>query len=135
MINIHCTVDNLDVPFEKKDKVKRVLLWDSDAKSWKTRRFSVFGVKWDKTLNKWIHESEDGIPIKLINKYRRIYLDVPFDDKDFVKKNGGRWDAKKKKWHTIASNDELLCYMPDDYLYESLKSTFHFDEKDISEWK
>ena len=127
-------VDFLDIPFDMKDKFKRILLWDSENKSWKTRRFSALSIKWDNYNNKWYDELDEK-PIDIINQYRRIYLNVPFDDKDFVKNNGGRWDAKKKKWHTIASNDELLCYMPDDYLYESLKLTFHFDEIDISEWK
>ena len=134
LFDLHCTVDYLDVPFEMKDTVKRILLWDNDKKFWKTKRFSISGVKWDKKSCRWIHEGDEG-PFELINKYRRIYLDVPFDDRDFAKNNGGRWDPKKKKWHTIASNDDLVCYMPDDYLYESLKSTFHFDNIDISEWK
>jgi hypothetical protein len=128
------TVDYLDIPFEMKDQYKRYLLWDSRIKSWETRRFSAFGIRWNNKKKEWYHD-QDEAPTEVINKYRRIYLDVPFDEKDFVKENGGRWDANKKKWHTIASNEALQKYMPENYLYEELKSYFHFDEKEISSWK
>jgi hypothetical protein len=46
----------------------------------------------------------------LTEKYsdHRIYLNVPFDDKDDVKANGGRWDADKKKWYTYNYNEYLV---------------------------
>ena len=31
--------------------------------------------------------------------YQKIYLDVPYEKKDLIKKMGGRWDYKKKKWY------------------------------------
>lgn len=39
--------------------------------------------------------------------YARIYLNVPFKEKDVAKANGARWDPKKKKWWTNALTPEL----------------------------
>ena len=42
---------------------------------------------------------------------KNIYLGVPFGDKEEAKKLGAKWDPKKKKWYTTASNpgkQELL---------------------------
>ena len=35
---------------------------------------------------------------------KNIYLQVPFGDKDEAKGLGAKWDPKKKKWYTTASN-------------------------------
>jgi len=34
----------------------------------------------------------------------RVYLYVPFDDKDYAKELGCRWDSKLKKWYCIDSD-------------------------------
>ena len=34
----------------------------------------------------------------------KIYLAVPFEDKDIVKGQGGQWDFKKKKWYIMSDN-------------------------------
>ena len=135
-MNMFCgktSVSFLDVPFDEKDQWKKYLMWDSEYKTWETRRFSAFGIKWDYKNKKWYDESEEA-PIELVNKYKRIYLIVPFDDKDFVKTNGGRWDPIKKQWHTIASNEALQKYMPENYLYEAVKCNLHYDNFDIEKW-
>ena len=134
IFSANTSVNFLDIPFDMKDKFKRILLWDSENKSWKTRRFSALSIKWDNDNNKWYDETDEK-PIDIINQYRRIYLNVPFDDKDFVKTNGGRWDGNKKKWHTIASNEALQKYMPEDHLYNELKSYFYCDNIKITELK
>ena len=76
IFSANTSVDFLDIPFEMKDTYKKYLLWDSDNKSWKTRRFSALGLKWSNTNKEWYDETEET-PIKVINQYRRIYLNVP----------------------------------------------------------
>jgi hypothetical protein len=34
----------------------------------------------------------------------KIYLAVPFENKDEVKAQGGQWDFKKKKWYIMSDN-------------------------------
>ena len=126
------SVSYLDIPFDEKDQYKKKLIWDCDAKSWRTRKFSALTIKWSNKNKKWYDEIDEA-PMGVINTYKRIYLDVPFDDKDYVKKHGARWDNIKKKWYTIASNYLLEKYMPENYLYEACKSEFMFDEILISQ--
>lgn len=38
----------------------------------------------------------------------KIYLDVPFAQKDEAKALGARWDAVKKKWYATATKDIAL---------------------------
>jgi hypothetical protein len=38
----------------------------------------------------------------------KIYLDVPFAQKDEAKALGARWDAVKKKWYATANKDITL---------------------------
>jgi ribonuclease HI len=35
---------------------------------------------------------------------KKIYLNVPYSEKDLVKTKGGRWDAEKKKWYIFENN-------------------------------
>jgi len=43
--------------------------------------------------------------------YTKIYLNVPYKDKDDAKKHGAKWDPKKKKWYTFKMLPELELYM------------------------
>ena len=78
----------LQVPYNEKDLVKESCLWNKERKQWYTFEFMKH----------------------LTEKYseHRIYLNVPYDDKDDVKANGGRWDADKKQWFTYAFNTYLI---------------------------
>ena len=40
--------------------------------------------------------------------YSRVYLNVPFRDKDFAKANGAKWDKERKKWFTAETNHTLI---------------------------
>ena len=134
LFKCNTSVSYLDIPFDEKDQYKKRLIWNCDSKCWRTRMFSALTIKWSNKNKKWYDEIDEA-PMGVINTYKRIYLDVPFDDKDYVKKHGARWDSNKKKWHTIASNYLLEKYMPENYLYEACKSEFMFDEILISQWK
>jgi ribonuclease HI len=41
----------------------------------------------------------------------RIYLDVPYEEKDIVKSNGAKWDPSKKKWWVYDTNPETEKYV------------------------
>ena len=41
---------------------------------------------------------------KTFIKQNKIYLNVPYSEKDAVKAKGGRWDADKKKWYIFENN-------------------------------
>ena len=36
----------------------------------------------------------------------KLYLDIPYDDKDRGKRLGTKWDPKKKKWYIMSDMDE-----------------------------
>ena len=47
----------------------------------------------------------------------RIFLNVPFDEKDFVKKLGAKWDGKERGWWIALSADreDLRRWLPRKY--------------------
>lgn len=53
----------------------------------------------------------------------RVQLIVPFEEKDFCKEHGGRWDPDAKEWYTETINDELEKY-------RAIKIYVPFEEKD-----
>ncbi len=55
------------------------------------------GVDWKK--------KEDG------ERNKRIYLKVPYGEKEDVKKLGGRWDINNKKWYIMKGNRHLTQCM------------------------
>ena len=40
-------------------------------------------------------------------KNSRIYFNVPFIQKDEIKRLGGRWDKNKKKWYVLENNKNI----------------------------
>lgn len=38
------------------------------------------------------------------DKNTRIYVEVPFSEKDIIKELGGRWDVSKKQWYIISDS-------------------------------
>jgi hypothetical protein len=35
----------------------------------------------------------------------RVYLDVPYSDKDLAKRRGAKWDAQRKRWYVMSTPD------------------------------
>jgi len=81
------------------------------------------GAKWDLSCKKWYYEdnitdvnkkaileieaislnnvpSDDGIDVDIHNK---IYVKIPFKNKDAVKKFGCRWEPEKKSWYYMSN--------------------------------
>ena len=42
--------------------------------------------------------------ISNVQMKEKIYLEVPFKDKDIVKEKGAKWDKAEGKWYTYESN-------------------------------
>ena len=82
----------LKVPFADKDEVKSLgARWDMEMKSWYAPDDA------DKsTFSKW--ESHDP-SVRTEQTGTKVYLTVPFSEKDEVKAAGGRWDNDKKMWY------------------------------------
>jgi ribonuclease HI len=91
------------------------------------------GAKWDINKKKWYYDdniSEDNIKsikeIEILSETKKvndescegneeknnsennskIYIKIPFKNKDSVKKLGGRWDPEKKSWYYLSTLDE-----------------------------
>ena len=83
------------------------------------------GAKWDLKEKKWYYEddisddnkqainmlelectnSKDLVPIIEEKEVQKIYLNIPFKNKDAAKKLGARWDAAIKRWYYVSSLD------------------------------
>jgi len=61
--------------------------------------------------------SSSEIITTLILYYTKIYLDIPYSEKDEEKKKGIKWDANKKKWYIYHTNNNL------DYFIDKYKIT------------
>ena len=44
---------------------------------------------------------------KKIESNKKIYLNLPYDEKDEGKRLGTRWDPKKKKWYILSNLEEI----------------------------
>ena len=86
----------LSVPFEDKDKAKTLgARWDSQKKCW-----YVPAGKDLSSFAKWMSGN------KAVKSIKKIYLTVPFEDKDKAKGLGARWDMDKKKWYIMSNTDQ-----------------------------
>lgn len=83
----------LSVPFDDKDEAKRLgARFDGNKKCW----YAPAGSDLSK-FSKWM--SGD----KAVKSIKKLYMTVPFDDKDKAKSLGARWDMDKKKWYIMSN--------------------------------
>lgn len=54
-------------------------------------------IKWDKTAKLWYTPNKDTYDN--LELFHILYFNVPFKDKDIVKKYGYRWDGSTKHWY------------------------------------
>lgn len=88
----------IKVPFADKDAVKSLgARWDMDMKSWYIPDDAS-----SETFSKW--ESHDP-SVKVEETGTKIYLNVPFAEKDEVKNAGGRWDGDRRQWYYLSDKD------------------------------
>ena len=43
--------------------------------------------------------------------YGRVYLIIPFSDKDQIKSYGGIWDNTQKKWYVSNNNENIVIIL------------------------
>ena len=64
----------------------------------------------DKLANESI--GEEYVPYKKkVKEKKRIYLNVPFGEKDEAKKMGARWESSKKRWYVNDDNKHKVQMM------------------------
>lgn len=85
-------MQRLEVPYEKKDEVKRM------------------GARWNMSNKCW---ECSVLQTKKFDRFLPVYLDVPFADKDEVKALGAKWDFNAKKWKVAKyqMTEELQKYV------------------------
>jgi hypothetical protein len=95
---------NLDIPYDKKDSInKDGLVWVKEKKIWISKNYT-----YDEVKNlQWI-------------PYIIVYLNSKYEDKDFVKEHGGKWDPDIKQWYTNINNTMLKDFMK----YNSLEEMY-----------
>lgn len=79
---------------------KKVKLFHIKAHSGKQDKHSLGNEEADRLANESIGGKQDSRP-----KIIRIYLNVPYAQKEIAKKLGAKWDRSKKKWFTEDINE------------------------------
>ena len=83
----------LYVPFDDKDEAKRLgARFDGQKKCWYVPAGTDLSA-----FSKWMPSSG------AVKSVKKLYLNVPFDDKDKAKSLGARWDGEKKKWYIMSN--------------------------------
>ncbi len=85
----------LNVSFEDKDKVKLLgARWDSNKRMWYVPK------------GQSLEPFAEFVFDKKVTSIKKIFLNVPFDDKDKAKGLGARWDGVEKKWYISSAMDQ-----------------------------
>ena len=84
----------LDVPYAEKDLAKAAgAKWDTTAKRWYAPESGMVN------LEPWIRGSDPAPKSRFVQVAGKVWLDVPFEDKEAAKAAGARWDSKAKSWY------------------------------------
>jgi len=78
-----------------------------------------------------------------MSELKKIYLCVPFDDKEYAKKNGCKWDVEIKRWYILHKEipEELKKYTSkrlgiedkeDIYTYKKNLPSFYEDKVNLN---
>jgi len=109
----HHNKNYINIGFDYKDAVKKLgAKWDLRCKKWYYEdNISEENMKAILEIEKVSLSSEDkagddgeasvaGVDIE---KYKKIYVKIPFHKKNDAKKHGCRWDAEKKSWYYMSN--------------------------------
>ena len=98
----------INVPYKEKDEAKALgARWDKQHQSWYIPR------KMDPAaFAKW---SQNDTPQTALQTQERIYLAVPYNERQVAKAAGARWDKQAKSWYAgpKADMERLQRWMPD----------------------
>ena len=90
----------LDVPFHEKNDAKKLgAKWDQDARKWYAP---------EPVSSQLVSTWGPGAPPRPKKRTVKLYLDVPFEDKDEAKLLGARWDRNAVKWYTQPNMNPIL---------------------------
>ena len=73
-------------------------------------------LKWCPEEKKWAVNDDHPSFNNIVSKYRRVYLQVDYKDKDKVKSHGAKWDFDNKRWYSYMGNQQLIPFMVDEEL-------------------
>ena len=101
----------IHVPYTQKDEVKKLgAKWDRDQKSWFIEPGS------DKQLfQKWLNLQENKNSQAVLDGEKRrgerepesrVYINVPYSQKDEAKDLGAKWDTQEKSWFLKPGTDQ-----------------------------
>lgn len=65
------------------------------------------------STKKWLLSSDHENYEVLKDNFTKVYLVGDYELKDIYKKNGAKWDEKKKYWYTYKINNKLSEYFLD----------------------
>lgn len=104
----------LRVPFAEKDEAKRYgARWDGERRLW-----FYAGAELPDSLKRWMPKpaapAAAPAPAPAAASSDRIYLRVPFDDRESAKRQGARWDPTFRAWFYPGSElpEELKRWLP-----------------------
>nr|WP_267311331.1 zincin-like metallopeptidase domain-containing protein [Asaia spathodeae]GBR16865.1 hypothetical protein AA105894_1678 [Asaia spathodeae NBRC 105894] len=91
------------VPFEEKDHAKaRGAKWHKAEKTWYVPEGSALG-----PFARWLPaQAEDVVQSPAQTSDERVYLSVPWEDRNAAKAQGAKWDKDAKSWYVPTGTDE-----------------------------
>ena len=107
----------LSVPYKERTQVKELgAKWDRSQKSW----YIPNGVAKEK-FSRWIANAKEAqmAPSKA-QEATRLYLYVPYREKEEAKKAGAKWDVREKSWYIEGDADKskLSRWLPENHRLE-----------------
>ena len=107
----------LSVPYKERTQVKELgAKWDRSQKSW----YIPNGVAKEK-FSRWIANAKEAqmAPSKA-QESTRLYLYVPYREKEEAKKAGAKWDVREKSWYIEGDADKskLSRWLPENHRLE-----------------
>jgi len=118
----HSNKNYINIAYTYKDVIKKLgAKWDINKKKWyyddNISEDNIKSIKEIEILSETLSETKkvnrdnDGSNEGNEEKYNsennsKIYIKIPFKNKDSVKKLGGRWDPEKKSWYYFSTLDE-----------------------------
>ena len=104
----------IDIKYDYRESIKKLgAKWDLNCKKWfyednisETNKAAIKEIEIMSKNNTLTEEKvslDTGVDIELPGK---VYVKIPFNNKDAVKKLGCRWDPEKKSWFYMSNHDK-----------------------------
>jgi ribonuclease HI len=104
----------INIKYEYKDAIKKLgAKWDLHCNKWyyednisetnKTAIKEIETMSLNNTVNEEKISLDTGVDIEI---HTKVYVKIPFNNKDAGKKFGCRWDPEKKSWYYMSNHDK-----------------------------